>query len=499
MALRGALLKQIATGLVVCVVAVGLILFLVAPAREALFALFAEKDERKASKNPWENAVVVVHAGKDVGVRLSDAAMANLEVNPVEAKLAVELRPLPPQIGTVNYDNDHLFTIRPRFAGEMISFAQVKLEQNPYWRDIRFGDTVKQGQSLGVFWSKDLGMAKADLTDAIINKKLSQDTLKRHMDLSEKGVIPLATLRQSQKQFQADMAAYFRALRLLMMWKLPKDEIRAVEKEADTIGDPTKRNLEEEVKKWAKVEIKAPVFARDADGKPDPRRELIILEKNFNIGDMLDPGRDTPLFRLADLSRLQIWVHPPEEYLPLIREHTGKDGAPPLKWEIRFQADPPGTRPLELTISHVSPSLDPTLHTPMLIGYLDNPERKYLVGQFVTATILAPPPPKLPTVEVPTDAINLVESQSLVFVRKNDGNKNEYYLRRVAVAHSAGKFSLVRSVLTPEDEKLSLAETKKGRRPIETLQPGEVVLTRGVVELTSALEDMLTEPAAKRE
>jgi len=86
-----------------------------------------------------------------------------------------------------------------------------------------------------------------------------------------------------------------------------------------------------------------------------------------------------------------------------------------------------------------------------------------------------------------------------VFVRKKDGNKNDYYLRRVAVAQSAGKFSLVRSQLTPDDERLSRAEAARGRRPLDTLQPGDVVLTRGTVELTAALEDLLTNPGAKRE
>jgi membrane fusion protein, heavy metal efflux system len=506
MAERGAILKHIATGLVIVVVAFGLILFLVPSVRETVWGWFRDKDQGGPPKSAWELPVKLIGDSTDrAGLRISDEAMANLEVNPVEIKLAVEPRPLPPQGGYVQYDNDHLFTIRPRFSGEMVEFLQVKLDQNPYWRDLRSGDTVKQGEVLGVLWSKELGMAKADLVDAIIAKNLSADRLKRHLKGFEDGITSLATLRETETKALGDRNAYARALRPLMMWKLPKEDIAAVEKEAETIakeveatGDPLKaRKIDDEVKRWARVEIKAPVFARDR-GEPDPKRTLVILEKNPSVGEILDPGRDTPLFRLADLSRLQIWVHPPEEYLPLIREHlNNKNGGGTLRWEIRFQADPPGTKPLELSISQISPSLDPILHTPMLIGYLDNPERKYLVGQFVTATILAPPPPN--TVEVPTDAINLVESQSLVFARNKDGKKNEYFLRRVVTAQSAGKFTLVRTQLTPEDERLSRAETAKGRRPLDTLQPGDVVLTRGVVELTAALEDLLTNPGAKRE
>jgi len=384
----------------------------------------------------------------------------------------------------------------------MVSFLQVKVnpypEGAPFERDISFGDRVKQGEVLGVYWSKELGLAKAALVDAIVNKKLSEDVLRRQKATFEMGALSEAVLRQSEKQLQNDINAWRAALRPLYVWKLPRSEIQEVEQEAETIlRDLNKeRDPEEEIKRWARVEIKAPIFARDASGKPDPTREIIILEKNTSIGDFVDPGRDTPLFRVADLTRLQVWVHPPEEYLPLLRSHLNKGGPNSLKWQVKFQADALNAQPLELTISKISPSLDPTLKTPMLIGELKNPDRKYLVGQAVTATIFVPPPEN--TVEVPTEAVNLVESQSLVFVRKADGKLNEYYLRRVAVAQTAGKVTLVRSKLTPEEEQLSRDEEAKGRRPIEPLLPGEVVLTRGVVELTAALEG-LTNPGGKKD
>src|SRR5207237_10403596 len=131
-------------------------------------------------------------------------AMANLEVPPTEVKLALEARPLPPQIGHVNFDNDHLFTIRPRFPGELVSFLKVNRDESPYWRDVRFGDRIKQGEVLGVIWSKEVGMAKAELVDATINKKLSEDTLSRHQKAFEEAAISLATLRQTEKQVNSD-------------------------------------------------------------------------------------------------------------------------------------------------------------------------------------------------------------------------------------------------------------------------------------------------------
>ena len=80
------------------------------------------------------------------------------------------------------------------------------------------------------------------------------------------------------------------------------------------------KNLYERV-----IEIKAPIFARDKDGNPDPTRELIVVEKNTSANDFVDPGRDMPLFRLADLTRLQVWIHPPEEYLPACSRTYGNN------------------------------------------------------------------------------------------------------------------------------------------------------------------------------
>jgi multidrug efflux pump subunit AcrA (membrane-fusion protein) len=186
------------------------------------------------------------------------------------------------------------------------------------------------------------------------------------------------------------------------------------------------------------------------------------------------------------LTRLQIWVYPPAEYLSRIREQLDRGGK--LKWLIRFKDDPAGTPPLELYISRIAPSVDPNQQRPMLIGELPNPSGKRLIGNDLTATIYLPP--DADTVEIPTEAINQVEGQDLVFVEGK--NPKEFFVRRVPVVKSFAKTSFVRSKLTPEEEALSKWEQKKGRRPLQPLVPGERVLTRYVLELTSALDEALS-------
>jgi cobalt-zinc-cadmium efflux system membrane fusion protein len=146
-------------------------------------------------------------------------------------------------------------------------------------------------------------------------------------------------------------------------------------------------------------------------------------------------------------------------------------------------------------VVQIAPSLEPNQHTPMVMGYLDNKENKYLIGQFLTATIYVPPDQN--TVEIPTEALNEVEGQALVFVQP-DPQKYEYVLRRVAVVRRFKDVTFVRTELTDEDKKVSEAEVKARRRPIQPLKEGERVITRGVVELTAALEELVTKERIKQ-
>jgi cobalt-zinc-cadmium efflux system membrane fusion protein len=429
---------------------------------------------------------------KQYGVELSPGAVESLELKPIAALAATKDLALPPMIGTVNYDADRLFAIKPRFTGEV---SEIKIVDDPdlgiknnspgyknLQRPLKFGDRVKKGETLAVFWSKDVGENKAALVDAICSLHLSKETLERQDKLYKEGGTPYATVKLAERQVQADSNAAMTAERTLRMWKLTDSEIKEIKDEAQTIADlKLVRDVVQEVQKWARVELKVPTF-----DPINPKRELTILEKNTHLGDMVDPANyNTPLFRIADLSRLQIWVHPPEEYLPAIRKQMAV-GPRALRWKIRFQAESGKKEPLELPVEQLAASIEPNTHTPMLVGYLDNPEYKYLIGQFVTATILISPPPD--TVEIPTDAINPLNGQDFVFV-ENPGSKTQFLIRRVSVVQSLKKTSYVRTKLSAEQEQINL-DVKEGEYPIQPLNPGDRVVTRGVVELTAALEEL---------
>ena len=465
--------------------------------------LFArEKKDGVENEQAEPGRPMLVHVDKawfankaaDPGLKLTEENVKGLRLITAEVADA-QTRPLPPQVGTLNYDNETMFLIKPRFNGELATMLKVKdkiIDQNGsekiIERPIKFGDKVKQGTVLAVFWSQTLGVAKAALVDAICSLRLSENTLARQKELYDKAALPLSTLQLTERQVQSDSLSVLTAERTLRMWKLSDDEIKAIKDEAKMIHDTKKaRDAALEAEKWARVEVKVPVFDKD---RPD--RDMTILEKNTNIADIVDNTNfSTWLFRVADMSQMQIWVHPPEEYLPLIREGMKKNGG--LQWEIRFQSEPDAP-PHILRVDRISPSLEPNQHSPMIIGYMPNMEHKYLAGQFVTATFYMPP--EADTVEIPTDALNEIKGQAFVFV-KDKNKKREFSLRRVAVVRRYADFTVVRSKLREQDQKFSADEVKEGRYPLRTLERGDQVVTRGVVELTTALENLVTKEAIK--
>jgi multidrug efflux pump subunit AcrA (membrane-fusion protein) len=547
----------------------------------------AAAQQDKGADQPEEGRPVLINVTKawfadkaaDPGLKLTDENIKGLRLATAEV-VPAKTRPLPPQVGTLNYDNETMFLIKPRFAGELVTMLNVKdkiIDENGYEKEIerpiKFGDKVKQGTVLAVFWSVTLGTAKAAFVDAISALRLSQDTLDRQFELFKDGGLPLAALKVAERQVQGDNNTLLTAERTLRMWRMTDEEITALRKEANEMLDsllinPTgriskidatgltlllshedkkgmtykfakdckffrtikrydkeeikegvkaavfqnigpkglgamivtnndgelteviigkERDALDEVQRWAKTEVVVPWF-----DKAHPDRKVTVLEKNTNIGDFVDNTNfGTWLFRVADMTRLQIWAHPPEEFLPLIREGMKKNGG--MTWEIRFQSEPDAP-PHVLRIDRISPSLEPNQHNPMVVGYLPNKDHKYLAGQFVTVTINTPPEPN--TLEIPTDALNELKGQSFVFVKAKD-KPGEYFFRRVAVVRRYADFTIVRSELRDQDKQFSAEEVKQGRYPLRTLNRGDEVVTRGVVQLTTALENAITRESIK--
>ncbi|MFT3883652.1 MAG: hypothetical protein QM703_28890 [Gemmatales bacterium] len=185
-------------------------------------------------------------------------------------------RTLPPFQGCLAQDSDRQVRVHSRFAGEVVALGMVKNDElrspgddsPPTLRPVQYLDRVKKGDLLAVVWSKDLGEKKSELVDAISKVNADQETLKHLQSLQQEGASSLRSLRDAQRNVDADRIAVERAERTLRSWRLGDSEIEAIRAEAERIrlGKQSKTDLHSsEQADWARVEI------RDSPGWCDSR------------------------------------------------------------------------------------------------------------------------------------------------------------------------------------------------------------------------------------
>jgi cobalt-zinc-cadmium efflux system membrane fusion protein len=466
-----------------------------------------KKEDQVKSEDTSTHELVRDATGRPVRpyvIRVKPEVVRALKVTYGKAEPA-GLLPLPAQIGTLGYDIDRLYPIRPRFQGEVIQIKEVTdylgptapVQERVQKRLLGPGDRVEKGDVLAVYWSKEIADRKVALVTALLDQYLDEANLRKLEEYS--GTVPPVTLRAARTKVEKDQAAVYQAESSLGVARLTPQEIEEIRAEAKTIqkrlqGKPEtpeqrQKRIQEDVQRWARVELVAPHGG-------------VVVEKNTNVNDIVDPSKDTPLFRIADLGMLMIFVNFNEEYLPILQplmaqqEDLGR-----FRWKVKLEALPE-VPVLDLPILRIAPSLNPDQHTATVIGRISNPvkdrngqDRHLVVGQFVTATVLIPPGPNL--VAIPTDALNEVNGESLVFVRRSV-EPPEFEQRGVVVVRRSKDFTLVRGELTPEEQKASEEEVRQGRRPFGVVRSGEVLVTRGVTELTDALDALISKARAEQ-
>jgi cobalt-zinc-cadmium efflux system membrane fusion protein len=402
--------------------------------------------------------------GDPNAIELPEDVHKRLDVQAVKVEKAKTPRLLELS-GSLAFNADKLARVHSRFAGEVVEIAPLLVPGKKLGtyeeRPLRFGDTVSEGQLLAVVWSRDLGDKKNDLVDALSQLKLDQETLTGVEKLYEQGGVSEATVRQWRRNVEGDRIAVNRARNTLRIWRLKPEEIEELEKEADRIlleraikGRDEKRD-EERIQKWARVEIRAPF-----DG--------VIVEKNVTNGEIVDTTND--LFKIANMSKLTVWANAYEEDLPALKKLKQ-----PIPWTIHLKGDPEA-KPVPGKVQEIGRVIDPTQHTALVMGWVDNPEGSLRAGQFISATVEIPPPENV--VSVPTSALVEDGRDSIVFVQP-DAGKRIYVMRRVAVTNRFSDVVYVKSVLTD-------AEKREG---LQELTPGERVVTQSALEMKAAVED----------
>lgn len=379
-------------------------------------------------------------------------------------------RPAPMRLdGSLFVDPNNLAHVHTRFAGEVVKVGPA-LRAEDYksaQRTLRFGDEVQKDDLLAVVWSKELGEKKSELLDALSRLTLDRETRSRLAELYKKGAVPERSLREIERDVESDLIAVARAERTLESWRVSREEIALIRDEAvrihradatmiardnqppgalpatiPTTADGTAADPEEQARKenWARVEVRAAF-----DG--------VVVEKNISEGDVVDT--ELNLFKIANLSRLNVVAHAYEEHVEQL-EHLSRDQR---HWNIFLKSNPHDD-PVPGSFAQIGNIIDPNQHTALVMGWVDNRDGRLRVGQFITAVVDLPA--RENEVAVPLSALVEKDGASYVFVQPK---RDEFRYVRMQVL-PVGRFNglvYIRNALSEEQRKSGLSSLEVDR------------------------------------
>ena len=155
--------------------AAGAVLVVVAVAgyEPALNLLHREEARQSQPADDGPPPVQLVKVGVDTVLVLPSVVerlgMQTVEVRSANVEDSLALS------GTLGIDPTRLQEVRTRFAGEIVELGKTSEGD----RTLQYGDPVKQGQTLAVMWSRDLGEKKSELIDSLVQFDLDTKTLQR--------------------------------------------------------------------------------------------------------------------------------------------------------------------------------------------------------------------------------------------------------------------------------------------------------------------------------
>ncbi len=374
--------------------------------------------------------------------------------------------------GSLMANPNGLTRVRSLFNGNVVKIATLgqpgenNLATSIPNRSVRPGDLVAKGQVLAVIWSKDVGNMKTKVIDARSQLLLDQMILERYLNV-EKGTLPENTIETAKRAVSQDDIALKDAKRGLRSYQFSESDIEFLEKQADALAKIKlengklvldKSNHDVEIDRhWADYEIRAPESG-------------VLIEKNINIGDAIDPSM--VLFQIADLTEMQVQVNAQEEDITKLQ----KLPTYLRRWQVSIDADAE-QEPISGTFEKFGSIIDPMQHTGSIFGMIPNPNRSLIIGQFVRVDI--PLPPESNWVSIPTSAVVEEEDGTIVYVQKAN-QPGAFTRRKISIAVRGRRLMYV--LMNPNASMRQIG--------IEGLSPGEKVLSKGAIQLAAEWKDL---------
>ncbi|CCB87468.1 cobalt-zinc-cadmium resistance protein CzcB [Parachlamydia acanthamoebae UV-7] len=321
--------------------------------------------ERKTEVNDGDKVAVHDHAQenfihltpqqiKDFDIQIKEASSGELDLQ-LSARGKIVLHP------------DRLAHVLPKISG-VVKEAKKNI-----------GDTVKQGEPLAVFESREIADMKATYLAALEKMRLSQSLFERESRLYDKKISPEQDYLNAKSSYEDSK----------IQLQLAKQKLQALGINDEALPDFAQEN-DPSLRLYT---VYAPI-----DGT--------ILQRHITTGEFVEST--AVIYEVADVSKVwvEIGIYPKDAYKVKEGQHV----------EITIPIE---NLTADAKIIYLSPIIQEETITAKAIAELQNDENKWRPGTFVTVNIGTK---KVPAdIVVPKEAIQNINGQDVLFIKTHDG------------------------------------------------------------------------------
>ena len=331
-----------------------------------------------------ENNFACQNPGRRIQFASKDAATkAGVDVEPVlRSRIVESIR----ATGEIRYDETRIARLASKAAGTV-------------WRvEKQVGEHVEKGELLALIDAAGVGLAKAELQQALAEWQFNSATYQRLKPLAASGATSKAKVLDAEVAVRTSLVRVRGAHQTLVNLGLP-------------LPLNTVRNLDES-ELAARLHFLG--LSGAAAGELDPATTTsnllpvtaplsgVVVSRNVVAGEGVDT--DKPLFTVADISRMWLRLNIPLEDAGYIT--SGQ--------KVTFAADG-STEPVSGTIDWMSTSADQKTRAVSVRATLQNADGRLLNETFGVGTVTLRDEPD--AIVIPNDAVQWDGSCSVVFVR----------------------------------------------------------------------------------
>lgn len=293
-------------------------------------------------------------------------AAAGITVAPADAGVIARTLAVP---GVIVPDQNRIARVAAKVVGTVAELNK------------QLGDPVAQGEVVAVVESREVAEAKSEYLAAQANLDLQTTLFDRGLSLYQAKITP-------ENQF-------LRAQTTLTEARLRHDLARH-KLSALSVADAEIAGLDRATTSLQRHEVRSPIAGRVVE-------RLVTLGASVGV-----EGQAKELYVVADLS--SVWID--------LTVSTGDLGAVEEGQTVTVAA-PDGGAPVEGRTVFISPLLNQDTRSARVIASLDNRDRAWRPGSFVTARIVLAQKPV--DVRVPRTAVQTIGGEQVVFVRTDGG------------------------------------------------------------------------------